>query len=219
MFVDAKRKFISGPDSLSIDHEYSIDSGMGGSYVVRYDGFRDGVHLFEKVYRKGAEPGPAFTFKVLPEELTTEIFTIIPENIVYQGYEKARRAELGIHPDHDLRCAACRAKGEIHIEIIGPIGDTATVIFHGDNHKEPIGLYTQCKYAPINSEPRKSLHPTCQGINSYLRRTIAWQQTDDQMRWVCPTEEVAVAYKTLIDVGFLAHGEEADWLKTGKWPA
>lgn len=218
MFVDAKRKFVCGPKVMQEGHEYSIDSGMGGSYTVRYLKFEDNNFVFKRVYHKGAEPGPQHIYKVPYNELSKTIFVVVPRENYFEAMDTAYRIERGIHPEHELRCPGCRKTGWAHIEFIGPQGDTATVVFEATDPTTPISIYTTCNSAPPNTERRAALYETCMICNDHAGRSLGWTQTEDQRRWVCPSHEVGNAYKALIEKGFKPHGEEADWLKTGKWP-
>lgn len=110
MFVTGKRRYVSGVASLAVGHHYSIDSHMGGSYTTEYIGIEAGSHRFKNLSREFAGLMPFFN---VPEaDLTTTIFCIVPDNVVYCKWQDENRQKNGIHPEHEIDCPACRKEAK-----------------------------------------------------------------------------------------------------------
>lgn len=219
MFITTIRKDID-IKNLMAGHDYNIDSGMGGSYTVRYNGKKqvkgNTIHLFDRIYKKGMEPFPPFTYEIKESELEKKIYALIPEEIYYRKGFEEKRKDIGILPDHDERCLACRMTGKVFVEFIGPEGNTATIVYNAVN-KAIVNVYTPCRFAPMNSDRRKIPYVTCMEIDKFVDFPIGWQLTEDQNKWVCPEKHYVIAESALKAIGYKPHGEQAVWLETGKW--
>jgi hypothetical protein len=218
MIVPATRRHVSSLDSLALGHEYSIDSGMGGSYDVRYEGCREQVFHFVRFYPRGADKGPPHVYEIPAADVTSRIFTNVPADLYFRKLDAVERVKLNVHAEHNKDCSACRREGYVFIEFTDADGEFATVMFYGNNPKLPLCISVRANTARPDHPRRRELPKTAAMIDSHLSRKLAWHQTDDLMEWRCDGKSTEAAYLAMYQMGFKAHGEEADWLLTGKWP-
>lgn len=202
MFVSSKRLFVS-LENLLLGHEYEIDSGSGGGYIVCYEGKNQTHCKFTKIYRRGAEKGPKIEYDIPIESIGEVIYITVPENPIFYRWERERREYDGILPFHEAHCKQCREFINQKIELIGPDGSVVIVVFNKDS-RIPKSIYFSSK-----------AHELCFKIEKQIGKTIEWDMKGDN--WLC-NHDVPTVYNALSNLGYEAHGEEFDWLKTGKWP-
>lgn len=213
MFWPGKNKYISHRSSLQTGHTYSVASGLGGSFSVVYDGLVGGKHRFRNTNKEWAKSLPFFD--VADEDIYSKVFTVVPESDTPRKWQDEYKAERGIHPDHEVSCEACRRSGVVFAELIGPEGDSVTVVFKADDHKTPVAAFVNANCAPPDHPRRSALPKLAETINGWGgdRR---WALDGGKNRWYA--EGQGDVYRDLLSRGFAAHGEEAVWLVTGEWP-
>lgn len=75
MIVASRRRFVSHPSVLVEGHLYSVDSGMGGSWTVKYLGKEDGLFVFVRADIEDRK------YKYTHAELMKEVYILPPENV------------------------------------------------------------------------------------------------------------------------------------------
>lgn len=97
MIVMAEREFLA-PHQLKPGQSYEINSGMGGSWTVKFIGTRGGLFCF---LRKAKPDWPAATFKYKHEEIESKIYVLVPNYedahlLVYnvEGEERKERERV-----------------------------------------------------------------------------------------------------------------------------
>lgn len=96
------------------------------------------------------------------------------------------------------------------IEFIGPEGEIVTFVFREEKHDEPISVY-------CNDENTIDLiaDSSAQGIKAskWTKETVSGRYS------IADPAVVKAVLEEVKAMNYAAHGEEADWHKTGKWPA
>jgi len=74
MIVPAKRKYVE----VVIEGElYHIDSGLGGSFIVKFMGLIDGISYWKNVNKQSSFFGQEYHFPA--SEISTKVYTLVPE--------------------------------------------------------------------------------------------------------------------------------------------
>jgi hypothetical protein len=215
MFIDGVRKYISGLNSLQVGHDYEIDSGMGGSYYVRYEGVTGETHQFVRFYPKGSEKGPQHIYSVATENLTKTIFCIIPESKVFRDDHEKSLQIRRIHSEHSEACVACKKAGRTVIEFHEPLNGFFSAIFDSENLRVPVALFVPSRTAPPDHPVRKQIPRLCETVNK--TRKVDWKLSDNLRQWDCPEKDVSEVYSLLRLADFRSFEKEEKWLADGKW--
>lgn len=190
---------------------------MGGSFLLVYDGEKDGNHKFT---RPGNPDWPTQTYLVPPAELTKTIYVNVPEGPAFLNDDTEYRLKRLIHPEHERSCKACRAAGRVYVEFAGPLDDDgfATVVFNGPD-RAVLAVHVQCYSAPPDHPKRAELHRSAERIAAQVGRDLGWRLSGDRRYWIVgQPEDVPAAYAALVALGYTAGERAAAWVGTGVWP-
>jgi hypothetical protein len=222
MIVPASPKYISGIDALSVGHNYSISSGVGGGFPLEYLGpiGINGMHRFKNLAKTDGWAEAYPFFDIPADKLTQTIYINVPTDRWAADRQAAWKKARGVHAEHEANCKACKRSNVLHIEFIGPEGDTATVLFAPDNNRWATGFYISANSAPPDHPRRVELPALAKQINEWAGIDLHWNIMDDEKRYwsPCVANGHDMAYRLIIRHGFAAHGEEQTWVDTGKWP-
>jgi hypothetical protein len=152
---------------------------------------------------------------VAEADLPSTIYVVAPQEPYFRKEQDEFKASRGIHPEHEADCKACVRANTLYIEFTGP-DEWLDVLFLPHDHKTPIGLRIRANTAPPNTSRRLSLPNLAQEIDREIGVGLKWALSQDQRFWTA--NNVAKAYEWLVAKGFKAHGEEATWIETGRWP-
>jgi len=79
MIVPAKRKYVESADAVVEGELYDIDSGMGGSFTVKFMGVDPhGMSHWLNVNEQSSFCGQEYHFPA--SEIPEKVYTLIPEN-------------------------------------------------------------------------------------------------------------------------------------------
>lgn len=136
MFTPATRIFIANP---VINHDYNIDSGMGGAFSVVYHGKKNNKHLF---VNPPLPYSPKISATFHDSELVKNVFILVPRNESFQQTHQLDKIANNIPLDHDIDCKECRKQPIIDLNKMQaiPVG----LHFQGDKlylPNYPIGVY------------------------------------------------------------------------------